>query len=153
MLLVIAWGPIPATRMVIPVLVMIGLVALGVAMLRRQVAVEFPDATVGEAHATWQARVAHARATAGEALRRHRPAAADSAGNGDGAAPTLSASDRVALLERLTALHDRGALTDEELAARRPRCTSAALPESASRPQIVPSAASAASIDIAPAVR
>ena len=63
-LLVIAWGPIPATRMVIPVLVMIGLLALGVALLRRQVAVEFPDANVDEAHATWQARIAHARASA-----------------------------------------------------------------------------------------
>lgn len=120
-LLVIAWGPIPATRMVIPILVMIGLVALGVAMLRRQVAVEFPDATVGDAHATWQARVAHARTSATQALRRPRPAAdAGATGErtapGDGAAG-ISAADRIALLERLTALHERGALTDEELAA------------------------------------
>ena len=41
-LLVIAWEPIPATRMVVPVLAMIGLVALGVAVLRRQVAAELP---------------------------------------------------------------------------------------------------------------
>ncbi|HEV7774325.1 MAG TPA: SHOCT domain-containing protein [Conexibacter sp.] len=113
-LLVIAWGPIPLTRMVIPVLVMIGLVALGVAMLRRQVAVEFPDATVGDARATWQARIAHARASAGDVLRRDRPAA--DAGP-SGTAPAVAAADRIALLERLAALHDRGALTDEELAA------------------------------------
>jgi hypothetical protein len=41
-LLVIAWGPIPATRMVLPVLIMIGLVAVGVEALRRQTAEEFP---------------------------------------------------------------------------------------------------------------
>jgi hypothetical protein len=124
-LLVIAWGPIPATRMVIPVLVMIGLVALGVALLRRQVAVEFPDATVGEAHATWASRVAHARASAGDVLRRRRPAAetgsngtgAEVAPHGDGSPAAVPASDRIALLERLVALHERGALTDEELAA------------------------------------
>jgi hypothetical protein len=122
-LLVIAWGPIPATRMVIPVLVMIALVALGVAMLRRQVAVEFPDATVGDAHATWQARIAHARASAGGVLRRDRPAAQTApdgaGGTGGGNAPAAVAADRIALLERLAALHDRGALTDEELAAQK----------------------------------
>ena len=115
-LLVIAWGPIPATRMVIPVLVMIGLLALGVALLRRQVAVEFPDANVDEAHATWQARIAHARASAGDVLRRH-PAAAESATNGDGAAATIAPAERLGLLERLAALHERGVLSDEELAA------------------------------------
>jgi hypothetical protein len=128
-LLVIAWGPIPATRMVIPVLVMIGLVTLGVAMLRRQVAVEFPDATVGDAHATWRAPVTRAQAGAREVLQRHPSAVTGSNGAGDGIAPAgdgaapvapapaIAAADRIALLERLVALHERGALTDEELAA------------------------------------
>jgi len=125
LLLVIAWGPIPATRMVVPVLVMIGLVALGVAALRRQTAREFPHATVAQAQADWHARMERARARVEDALhRRHRPAHDGvplSAGNGahapgDGA-PVLGAAERVALLERLAALHDRGLLSDEELAA------------------------------------
>jgi hypothetical protein len=41
-LLVIAWGPIPATRKVIPVLIMIAVVIVGVEALRRQTAREFP---------------------------------------------------------------------------------------------------------------
>jgi hypothetical protein len=41
-LLVVLWGPIPATQQVIPVLVMAVLVVLGVETLRRQTADEFP---------------------------------------------------------------------------------------------------------------
>ena len=43
-LLVIAWGPIPATRNIITVLIMIGLVIVGVEALRRQTAEEYPEA-------------------------------------------------------------------------------------------------------------
>src|SRR3954452_12343667 len=42
LLLFIAWGPIHATRLVIPVLIFFALTILGVAMLRRQVQEEFP---------------------------------------------------------------------------------------------------------------
>jgi hypothetical protein len=119
-LLVIAWGPIPATRMVVPVLLMIALVALGVAALRRQVAIEFPNAHVEDAHAVWHERIARARSSAGAALRR-RPQAAAGGGNGtaahgDGGA-SLNAAERVALLERLAELRERGVLSDDELAA------------------------------------
>ena len=126
-LLAIAWGPIPATRMIVPVLVMIGLVALGVAVLRRQVTREFPQATVAQAHSDWHARFDRARASVSGALHRERPAPADgaiAAGNGapaparaDGAAPIDAAAERIALLERLAALRERGLLSDEELAA------------------------------------
>ncbi len=129
-LLVIAWGPLPATRQVVPVLVMIALVALGVAALRRQVAAEFPGATVRDAQATWQERIARARAGASERLARARehaphlhaggtpPSGNGVAAHGDGVPPALlSPADRVALLERLAALHAGGVLSDEELAA------------------------------------
>ena len=136
LLLLIAWGPLPALRMVIPVLLLIALAALGVAALRRQVAVEFPEATVLGAHASWEARVAHARASLRERVgRRHeqRPSPAASDRNGaqataaDGAAPpaisappaTIGPAERVALLERLAALHERGVLSDEELATQK----------------------------------
>jgi hypothetical protein len=124
-LLLIAWGPIPATRMLVPVLVMIGLVALGVAALRAQAAREFPHASVAQAHSDWHARLDRARASVGGALHRERPAAPDgaiAAGNGapahsDGGPPPNPAAERIALLERLAALHDRGLLSDEELVA------------------------------------
>ena len=128
-LLVIAWGPLPATRSVIPVLVMIALLALGVAALRRQVAAEFPDATVSGAQASWRERVEHARTTMRERLaqaRAHAPrlnagpsAAANGAGPGGVGSPAVAVSpgERIALLERLAALHAQGVLTDEELAS------------------------------------
>jgi hypothetical protein len=40
----VAWGPTPAFRQVIGALILIGLLALGLEMLRRQTAREFPDA-------------------------------------------------------------------------------------------------------------
>lgn len=124
-LLVIAWGPIPATRMVVPVLVMIGLVALGMAALRAQAAREFPQATVAAAHGEWNARFDRARARVGGALHRERPAPTNGAiatGNGPPQPPPphddgSAAAERIALLERLAALHERGLLSDEELAA------------------------------------
>jgi len=125
-LLVIAWGPIPATRMAIPVLVAIGLTALGVAALRVQTAREFPQATVAQAHGEWQARLHRARASVAGVLHRPRPTSADGTSNGatapapargDGAPPAGAAAERIALLERLGSLHDRGLLSDEELAA------------------------------------
>jgi hypothetical protein len=98
-LLILAWGPIPATREVIPVLIMIGLLIAGVEALRRQVAVEFPDATAEQVRASLRAAIAHARG--------HNGAPHAAPANGD----------RLAHLERLSALHDSGALDDAEFAA------------------------------------
>jgi hypothetical protein len=44
-LLVLWWGPTPATRKVIPALILIAVLALGVEALRRQTAREYPDAS------------------------------------------------------------------------------------------------------------
>jgi len=136
-LLVVWWGPIPATRMPLPVLLMFVLVLAGVAALRAQVAREFPDATVAGTQVGLAERVERVRA----AIARTRPTlghagapagaegAVPSAGGAATGRPTAGdMSDRantpagrtpvddVALLERLAALHDRGALTDEEFA-------------------------------------
>jgi len=46
--LIIWWGPTPATRLVIPMLFLIALLALGTETLRRQTAREFPNATRSE---------------------------------------------------------------------------------------------------------
>jgi hypothetical protein len=102
-LLIVWWGPIPATRKPILVLIMIGLVILGVEALRRQTAEEFPDLTAADVGAGMRAGVVRARTAAGRG-----PAA------GNGAPP---ADPRLERLERLSDLHDRGALTDDEYAA------------------------------------
>ena len=100
LLLVIAWDPIPATRLAIPVLVMIVLAFAATAALRRQVAVEFPEARSGDARAALQ----------GHAARAAR--AVQNARGGQAAAPTQPLDQ----LERLSTLHDSGALSDAEFA-------------------------------------
>ena len=108
-LLVIAWAPIPATRMPIPVLIMIGLVILGTEVLRRQTEREFPDATVEGTRASF---------SAGATRARRAVFGPHGATNGDRGGPAAEPMpDKVAQLERLSALHDTGALTDEEFAA------------------------------------
>jgi hypothetical protein len=92
-LLILLWGPTPALRHLVPILLIGALVVLGVEVLRRQAAREFPAAQAGDTMQglrSWYAG------------RRGHPAAA---GNG-----------HVKELERLASLHDSGALTDEEYA-------------------------------------
>lgn len=108
-LLVIAWGPIPATRMAIPVLIMIGLVIIGTECLRRQTALEFPDATVEGTRASFSAGATRARKAV---FGPHGATNGDRGGHAEAPMP-----DPVAQLERLSALHDTGALTDDEFAA------------------------------------
>jgi hypothetical protein len=50
-LLVLLWGPTPAFRHVIPILIVAALLVLGIELLRRQTAREFPDAHAGDAAA------------------------------------------------------------------------------------------------------
>ena len=88
-LVLLAWGPIPATRRVIPALVLVALLALGLEALRRQTAREFP-AGVGP----W-AGGTPARASNGPA-------------NGAGEA------DRLEQLERLGKLREAGVLDASE---------------------------------------
>jgi hypothetical protein len=90
-LILLAWGPTPALRRAIPALILIGLLALGVEMLRRQTAREFPDASREESMARMRERFS------GMTSRKGKPAA-----------------DRVDQLERLARLHDAGALNDAE---------------------------------------
>jgi hypothetical protein len=117
-LLVIAWGPIPATRMVLPVLLMIALAVAGLEVLRRQVAEEFPTATAGDVRASMRAgvaRVTHAVSPArqGNGAPKAEPIPAVAPA---GAVPPPQPT-RIEQLERLSMLHDSGALTDGEFAA------------------------------------
>jgi hypothetical protein len=117
-LLVIAWGPIPATQMVVPVLIMIALVVLGVEVLRRQTAREFPQASVAGTRSSLRASAEHARIAVAGLGRRVTARRRDDGGTGAAGATgaTAATAGRLELLERLAALHDKGALSDEEFA-------------------------------------
>jgi hypothetical protein len=61
-LLVLLWGPTPATRQPIGIIGIALLVVLGVEVLRRQVAREFPDVQPGDTAARFKAGLAAMRA-------------------------------------------------------------------------------------------
>jgi hypothetical protein len=101
LLLVIVWGPTPATRQVVYIIGFAILLVVGVEALRRQTAREFPEAQAGDTMRSIRAWNAGRHAAT--------PAAS--------AAPAAGNSGRVAELERLARLHDSGSLTDTEFAA------------------------------------
>jgi hypothetical protein len=113
-LLIVLWGPIPATRMPIPVLIFIVLIWLGTEALRRQTAVEFPDAQIGDTFASIRGRFGRMR-TGGR--RRPHPEQPPIAGGSSPWSSVPSGEDRLSRLERLAALHAAGALTEQEFAA------------------------------------
>jgi hypothetical protein len=80
--LVILWGPIPATQKFVPVLFMIGLVILGVEVLRRQTAREFPDATVDDTRAALRAAVARVRGGTTDARHTDEESVAEKTASG-----------------------------------------------------------------------
>jgi hypothetical protein len=97
LLLVVVWGPTPAFRKLWSIAVFAALLAVGVTALRRQTAVEFARVQHGDAMRELRARWAAARA------RRAAPPPREPA-----------RPNHLDEIERLVALHDRGALTDEE---------------------------------------
>ena len=113
-LLVIAWGPIPATRMILPVLLLIVLAFSGLAILRRQVAEEFPEATGTGLDLSLGAGVSRAAKAVAASVR---------GSDGKTAPATAAAAEasRLDALERLADLHERGKLSDEEFAAGKER--------------------------------
>jgi Short C-terminal domain len=101
-LLIVVWGPTPAFRQIIPIIIIGALVALAVELLHRRAAEEFPDARRGD---TFRA------IRAWYSAHRSGTAATSSA--------DARASHRADELERLAALHDRGVLTDDEFAVQK----------------------------------
>lgn len=93
-LFLIWWAPTMAFRRPVPALVMIVLAGIGLEAVRRQSVNEFPDAESGGVATTVRARLSRPEQSA--------PAAA---------------GVPVDQLERLSALHDSGALTDQEYQA------------------------------------
>ncbi len=95
--LVFIWGPIPATRNPFEMLLFTILAFVGTHVLSGQIAEQFPDAQPVSMRVAAREKLAHARATS----------------MGRATAPSSTAAE----LERLTALHDRAAITDDEYAA------------------------------------
>jgi len=108
-LLVIAWGPTPATQKPLPVLFMVALLILGMEVLRRQTAREHPDAGREESLQSMRASFS--------GLRRR------GASKGD---------DRVSQLERLGKLHESGVIDADELAREKARLLGKAPPTAGS---------------------
>jgi hypothetical protein len=100
LLLLVIWGPAPATRQLGYIIAYALLLILGVHSLRRQTASEFRNAQAGDAMISirdWSAGRAHPAT----------PVPVAAGGNGG----------RITELERLARLHDTGALTDAEFSA------------------------------------
>jgi len=103
--LIFIWGPIPSTRNPLTMLLYAILAFVGAYLLRRQIAEEFPDA----ASVSMRAAMGQYARTMGDRIARARAAAAPTRAIG---VPSTATE-----LERLAALHERGALTDAEFTA------------------------------------
>jgi len=116
LVLVIAWGPLPATRNPLSMLVLAGLLALGVETLRRQVEREFPAATMESARDRRRERITRLRETATASGRQiqDRLAPSPEAAQGPDSDPTVPGDRRFARLEQLAKLRDDGVLDEDE---------------------------------------
>jgi hypothetical protein len=102
-LLMIVWGPTPAFRRPLSLLLIAVLLVIGVEALRRQTAREFPDATIAEGglRESWD----RTRQSVSQRMSR---------------TPSGATEDtRIDQLERLATLRERGVLTDEEFEAQK----------------------------------
>ena len=97
MVLLIVWQPIHALGTPVGIVVFLSLALLGTELLRRQTAVEFPEAQAGDASAAIRGRV--------DAFRQRREAR----GSSDSAGQSLPQQ-----LEQLATLRDDGVITAEE---------------------------------------
>jgi hypothetical protein len=114
-------------RSFLTTLVIAGFAAVGIHELRRQSEEEFPDAQFSDTFGGARERVTDAvkSANLGERASKLRlPEMRRPSGGGEGAAPAAPADNeesRLRHLERLSELHEKGVLTDEELAAEKAR--------------------------------
>jgi hypothetical protein len=119
-------APTQNLRSFLTTLAIAGLAAFGIRELRKQAAEEFPDATYGDVVGRTKERVVDAvkDANLGERASKlrlpemRRPN--DESGSG-ATMPTDEEDARLARLERLASLHEKGILTDEEFATEKQR--------------------------------
>ena len=106
-----------------------GLAAFGIHELRKQAAEEFPDADYGDVFGRTKDRVVGAVKDANLGERASKLRLPEMRKPDGSEAPTATPADdartrRLARLERLATLHEKGVLTDEELAAEKARVLS-----------------------------
>lgn len=119
--LLIVWSPLPAFGRPIFILLLVAASIVGVWALRRETMAEFPEAEGGgtaRVRERASAMAGSARQVASGAAASLKARAEPGAGR---AAGEEEATDRVARLERLVALRDGGALSEEEFAAEKAR--------------------------------
>jgi hypothetical protein len=109
LLFLVVWEPIRAFRNPFGLMLIIALVVAGVLLLRRQIEREYPDARAPDVE-EWARSSAERLRTLTGRLRR-----------GARARMPAPEASRIEQLERLAALHERGALTDEEFAEEKAR--------------------------------
>lgn len=119
-------APTQNLRTFLTTLVITGFAAFGIHELRKQAVEEFPDADLGAAFGRTRERVVGAvkEANIGErvsALRLPEMRKPDTGGSEAEAPTALTEDARLERLERLAALHEKGVLSDEELAAEKKR--------------------------------
>jgi hypothetical protein len=120
-------APTQNLRSFLTTLVIAGMAAFGIHELRKQAAEEFPDATFGDFFGRTKDRVVGAvkDANLGEhAAKLRLPEKRKPDAGSEAPTATLPADEddaRLARLERLATLHEKGILSDEELAAEKAR--------------------------------
>jgi Short C-terminal domain len=115
--LLVLWGPTPATRNPLGLLLFAILLAVGVEVLRRQTAEEYPDATfgaLGQAGQAGMAKVGGAVSAGGRAV-----AGKVSGLRSGGGSQSTAEDDQLARLERLGKLRDSGVLDQAEFEAQK----------------------------------
>jgi hypothetical protein len=125
-------APTQNLRSFLTTLVIAGLAAFGIHELRRQTVEEFPDASYGDVVGRTRDKVVGAvkDANLGERASKLRlPEMRKPDGEGASEAPTTTMpadgeDARLARLERIASLHEKGILTDEEFAAEKQRVLS-----------------------------
>jgi hypothetical protein len=119
-------APTQNLRSFLTTLVIAGLAAFGIHELRKQAAEEFPDAEYGDVFGRTKERVVGAvkDANLGERASKLRLPEMRKPTDAETAAPTDDDDTRLARLERLATLHEKGILNDEELAAEKARVLS-----------------------------
>jgi hypothetical protein len=119
-------APTQNLRSFLTTLVIAGLAAFGIHELRKQAAEEYPDADYGEVFGSTKDRVVGAVKDANLGERASKLRLPEMRKPTDASEPTASTAandqdSRLARLERLATLHEKGVLTDEEFAAEKAR--------------------------------
>jgi hypothetical protein len=119
-------APTQNLRSFLTTLAIAGLAAFGIHELRRQAAEEFPDADYEDVFGRTKDRVVDAVKDANLGERASKLRLPEMRRPDGGEAPTAvtpadAEESRLARLERLATLHEKGVLTDEELAAEKAR--------------------------------